>query len=168
MLVLAEIDHTDQSDAQNRTGWDTQVLEHFASCLNQLNQPVDRLAQIGRAEFAMILKAATEQDCIGLTQRLGALQHTRPAISAHQAPLRFTARIGAALVPTGSRSSVTGWIERALTQLYQSKVLGGTTVCMDLLPEVCVSADEKSMLFSGLGLDLVGDTSDHPLGVSEP
>jgi GGDEF domain-containing protein len=108
MLVLAEIDRIDQSDTQNRPNWAAQVLEHFSSCLNHLNQLVDSLPQTGRAEFALILKAATAQDCIVLTQQLGELQDIQLATYPYQAPLRFTARIGAALVPTGNRSSVTG------------------------------------------------------------
>ena len=67
----------------------------------------------------------------------------------------MTVSIGGVYAQQWIRSTTQLWTERADRQLYLAKSAGRNCVFMEDPPDSTVSAEEKSMLFSPLAIDVI-------------
>lgn len=153
LLLLLDIDHFKSiNDTHGHLAGD-QVLQAIARCLSHCVRPMDTVARYGGEEFAIILP-----NCQPLFGRATAerIRETIGSLSIPVAPLleiHATVSIGGAFAPEWVRSTADLWIERADLQLYRAKSGGRNQVCLDQPQQLSVSAEEKILLFSQLGMD---------------
>lgn len=153
LLLLLDIDHFKSiNDTHGHLAGD-QVLHDIARCLARCVRPMDTIARFGGEEFAVIMPSCRPLCGRAVAERI---RQTIAALSIPVNPklsLQVTISIGGAYAPEWVRSTADLWIERADLQLYRAKSEGRNQVCMDMHQELSVSAEEKGLLFSHLGMD---------------
>lgn len=165
LLLLLDIDRFKSiNDTHGHLAGD-HVLQAVARCLSRCVRPMDTVARYGGEEFAVILP-----NCQPLFGRATAerIRQTIGSLSISVAPrfeIQATVSIGGAFAPEWVRSTADLWIERADLQLYRAKSGGRNQVCLDQPQQLSVSAEEKSLLFSQLGMDQ-GSTAEPILDTS--
>jgi two-component system cell cycle response regulator len=152
LLLMLDIDHFKKvNDTHGHLAGD-KVLQHVAKCISGCVRPQDTVARYGGEEFAIVMP-----DCQAAYGETVA-ERIRQSVAALSIPvspimdLSITVSVGGAFAPVWVRSTADLWVERADTQLYVAKAQGRNQVCIDHQRIISVSAEEKSLLFSGLGL----------------
>lgn len=159
MLLLLTVDHFQNLQQTRSPEWVDELIRRIAGVMSRSVRPQDMLARCGTDEFAVILTDCNAADGSMVAERLRErMEHlTMTGLDTKDLStegMAVTVSVGAAFVPEWTRCTVSAWLERADTQLYQAKARGGNLVCLDLDPLVAVSAEEKNMLFAAFGADL--------------
>jgi diguanylate cyclase (GGDEF)-like protein len=174
LLLMLDIDHFKKvNDTFGHPAGD-QVLQAIAKCLVRCVRPMDTVARYGGEEFAVILpnSLASFGDIVAerIRESVAALSIT----VSPQIEVKVTVSIGGAYAPEWVRSTTTLWTDRADGQLYRAKAEGRNRVFIDEQSVICVSADEKNMLFGPLSMDnpawlegVAGDATSAAVGSSK-
>ena len=158
LLLMIDIDHFKRvNDTHGHAAGDC-VLQAIAACLLECVRPMDTLARIGGEEFAIILPNCAPTFGRAVAERIRHKVEQRSiAIDEGGETLAVTISLGGAFAPQWVRSTASLWLARADEQLYRAKAEGRNRACLEQAPEVEVSADEKSLLFSTTLLDNLED-----------
>ena len=149
LLLMIDIDHFKRvNDTRGHPAGD-RVLQTIAACLLECVRPMDTLARIGGEEFAIILPNCAPAFGNAVAERIRHKVEQQPiVIDGGGATIAVTISLGGAFAPQWVRSTAALWQARADEQLYRAKAEGRNRACLEQSPEVEVSADEKSLLFS--------------------
>lgn len=160
LLLMLDIDHFKKiNDTHGHIAGDI-VLQSVARTLLSCVRPMDTLARYGGEEFAIVLPSCQAAFGRSIAERIreaveSTLIRVSPALD-----LNVSVSIGGAYALQWIRSTSQLWIERADNQLYQAKSAGRNRICIEEQPDSTVSAEEKSMLFGPLSMNLHPDEAD--------
>jgi len=152
LLLMLDIDHFKKvNDTYGHPAGDA-VLQAVAKTLTKCVRPMDTVARFGGEEFVIILPSCQGHYGQQVAERI------RESVSALVIPvsgglnISVTISIGGAYAPRWVRSTAELWLERSDIELYRAKSEGRNRTCIEPQPLLCVSAEEKSLLFGPLSL----------------
>jgi diguanylate cyclase len=149
LVLMIDIDHFKQvNDSRGHAAGDL-VLQAVARRLLDCVRPMDTVARYGGEEFAVILPNCPPAFGRAVAERIRRQVEQRPVPIDGGAPIAVTISLGGAFAPQWVRSTAALWLAGADRQLYRAKAEGRNRTCLELPPDVQVSAEEKSMLFGG-------------------
>ena len=148
LLLLIDIDHFKRVNDMHGHPVGDKVLQVVASCLLECVRPMDTLARFGGEEFAIILPNCPPAFGRAVAERIRLRVEQQPIAIEGVAPIAVTISLGGAFAPQWVRSTAALWVARADAQLYRAKAEGRDRACLEQAPDVQVSAEEKSLLFS--------------------
>ena len=148
LLLLIDIDHFKRVNDMHGHPVGDKVLQVVASCLLECVRPMDTLARFGGEEFAIILPNCPPAFGRAVAERIRLRVEQQPIAIEGVAPIAVTISLGGAFAPQWVRSTAALWVARADAQLYRAKAEGRDRACLEQAPDVHVSAEEKSLLFS--------------------
>lgn len=160
LLLMLDIDHFKKiNDTHGHIVGDS-VLQSVASTLRSCVRPMDILARYGGEEFAIVLPSCQPAYGRVIAERIrmavdSAIVKVSPARDLH-----VSVSVGGAYAFQWIRSTPQLWIERADNQLYLAKSAGRNCISIEEQSDSTVSAEEKSMLFAPLSLDLTFNEKD--------
>jgi diguanylate cyclase (GGDEF)-like protein len=158
LLLMIDIDHFKQvNDAHGHAAGD-RVLQAIAARLLDCVRPMDTLARIGGEEFAIILPNYPPAFGRAVAERIRQKVERQTIEIDGGPPVTVTISLGGAFAPQWVRSNAAQWLARADEQLYRAKEAGRNRSCLESMPDVQASADEKRMRFSRTVPD---DLDDH-------
>jgi diguanylate cyclase len=148
LLLMIDIDHFKRvNDSRGHLAGD-RVLQAVALRLLDCVRPMDTVARYGGEEFAIILPNCPPTFGLAVAERIRHQVEQQPVAIEGGAPISVTISLGGAYAPQWVRSTATKWLARADQQLYRAKTEGRNRACLEQPPDVQVSAEEKSLLFS--------------------
>jgi diguanylate cyclase len=148
LLLMIDIDHFKRvNDSRGHLAGD-RVLQAVALRLLDCVRPMDTVARYGGEEFAIILPNCPPTFGLAVAERIRHQVEQQPVAIEGGAPISVTISLGGAYAPQWVRSTATMWLARADQQLYRAKTEGRNRACLEQPPDVQVSAEEKSLLFS--------------------
>ncbi len=160
LLLMIDIDHFKAvNDTHGHPAGD-RVLQAIAARLLECVRPMDTLARFGGEEFAIILPNCPPTFGRAVAERIRQRVEQQPIEVEAGPPVAVTISLGGAFAPQWVRSTAALWVARADEQLYRAKAEGRNRACLEAAPDVQVSADEKSLLFSTSQFDDT-DADDH-------
>lgn len=152
LLLMLDIDHFKKiNDTYGHLAGD-HVLQAVGKCLAGCVRPMDTVARYGGEEFAVVMPNCQVSFGETVAERIRLAVETLVIAVAPTITVKITASIGGAYAPEWVRSTSNLWTERADVQLYRAKTEGRNRVFIDQQPVVCVSAEEKHLLFGHLAL----------------
>lgn len=153
LVLMIDIDHFKQvNDTRGHVSGD-RVLQAVALRLLECVRPMDTVARYGGEEFAIILPNCPPAFGRAVAERIRRQVEQHPVPIEGGAPIAVTISLGGAFAPQWVRSTATLWLARADVQLYRAKADGRNRACLEQPPDVQVSAEEKSLLFSTTQLE---------------
>ena len=152
LLLMLDIDHFKKvNDTHGHPAGDA-VLQAVAQTLSSCVRPMDTVARFGGEEFVIILPSCQGPYGYQVAERIRTSVNAMTVTLASGVTIRVTISIGGAFAPRWVRSTPELWIDRADIELYRAKSEGRNRVCIDALPVLAVSAEEKNLLFGPLSL----------------
>jgi len=153
LVLMIDIDHFKRvNDSRGHPAGD-KVLQAVALRLLDCVRPMDTVARYGGEEFAIILPNCPPAFGLTVAERIRSRVEQSPVPIDGEAPVEVTISLGGAFAPQWVRSTATLWLARADRHLYQAKAEGRNRACLEQPPDVQVSAEEKSLLFSNTQFD---------------
>jgi diguanylate cyclase (GGDEF)-like protein len=148
LVLMIDIDRFKQvNDSRGHAAGD-RVLQAVALRLLDCVRPMDTVARYGGEEFAIILPNCPPTFGLAVAERIRLRVEQEAVETEGGEPIWVTISLGGAYAPQWVRSTASMWLSRADHQLYQAKAEGRNRACLEQPPDVQVSAEEKSMLFS--------------------
>ncbi|MDZ7891406.1 MAG: GGDEF domain-containing protein [Rhodoferax sp.] len=152
LLLMLDIDHFKKvNDTYGHQAGD-QVLQVIAKTLTGCVRPMDTVARLGGEEFSVMLPSCHTGYGKVVAERIRAQIENLSVQIAPGLSIKVTVSIGGAYAPEWVRSTGALWSERADLQLYRAKKEGRNRIFLDQQQEICVSAEEKNLLFGHLSL----------------
>ena len=153
LVLMIDIDHFKRvNDSRGHPAGD-QVLQAVALRLLDCVRPMDTVARYGGEEFAIILPNCPPAFGFTVAERIRSRVEQSSVPVEGEAPIAVTISLGGAFAPQWVRSTAALWLARADRHLYQAKAEGRNRACLEQPPDVQVSAEEKSLLFSTAQFD---------------
>jgi len=148
-LIMVDLDHFKRlndswgHEAGNRT------LVQVAGVLREGVRRIDAVCRYGGEEMAVVLPGARLSRAVQVAERLRErIEQLR--VEGGEEPIRVTASLGVAALPTAEVIDAGSLVQVADTMLYQAKEQGRNRVCHPPLiaetPETQVTGDEKKAL----------------------
>ncbi len=148
LVLMIDVDHFKRvNDSRGHPVGDC-VLKAVALRLLDCVRPMDTVARYGGEEFAIILPNCPPTFGLAVAERIRRQVEQQVVAIEGGAPISVTISLGGAYAPQWVRSTATMWLARADQQLYRAKAEGRNRACLEQPPDVQVSAEEKSLLFS--------------------
>jgi diguanylate cyclase len=148
LVLMIDIDHFKRvNDSRGHPAGD-RVLQAVALRLLECVRPMDTVARYGGEEFAIILPNCPPAFGVAVAERIRRQVELQPVAIEGGAAIAVTISLGGAYAPQWVRSTAAMWLDRADQQLYRAKAEGRNRACLEQPPDVQVSAEEKSLLFS--------------------
>ena len=155
LLLMLDIDHFKQINDEHGHIAGDMVLQSVAQSLASGIRPMDTLARYGGEEFAIVLPVCPVHFGHSVAERLRLAIQNTPVQVNPSTTIHVTVSIGGVYALQWIRSTAQLWTERADRQLYLAKSSGRNCVRLEEPPDSTVSAEEKSMLFSPLAVDVI-------------
>ena len=155
LLLMLDIDHFKQINDEHGHIAGDMVLQSVAQSLASGIRPMDTLARYGGEEFAIVLPVCPVHFGHSVAERLRQAIQNTPVQVNPSTTIHVTVSIGGVYALQWIRSTAQLWTERADRQLYLAKSSGRNCVRLEEPPDSTVSAEEKSMLFSPLAVDVI-------------
>ncbi len=148
LLLALDIDHFKQVNDTHGHAAGDQVIRAVGHALVDSVRPMDLVARVGGAEFAVILPNCASTFGETVAERVRRRVERMPvALSPSGIQISVTISVGGAFAHQWVRSTPALWKERADQQLYRAKTQGRNLVRLEPTAVSVVSNEEKRLLF---------------------
>ena len=152
LLLMLEIDNLRALIDAHGSSVSGQVLPAVSKAVAQSLRPMDSVARFDAHTFSVVMPSCPPPYGAMVAERI------RDAVEALNIELndalnvRVTVSLGGSFASEWAQSTPDEWTKHSLAQLQIAISQGRNQVCIDPIEEIFVSAEEKNLLFSHLGL----------------
>lgn len=152
LLMMINIQDLQTVAETHGTGAQRELLPVVSKCIAACLRSMDSLARYDTHTFSVVMPSCQPPYGSMMAERIVDAVAALPLELSSGTPVTLHARIGGVFASEWVQTTPSQWTEQALQQLQLACDGGGKPIEIEPIEEIFVSAEEKNLLFSHLGL----------------